>query len=52
MKKVGLHHISEEEKLKVALERTPEERLYLLIRLIRLQKVFKKAIITHHNSRP
>ena len=50
IKRKGLHHISEDDKRKATLERTPEERLYLLTRLIILQKKFlnKRLLYIKH----
>jgi hypothetical protein len=41
----GLLHISEEEKLKIRLKSTYEERFFQLLKLIAIQKLLKDAII-------
>jgi len=41
----GLLHISEEEKLKIRLNSTYEERFFQLLKLIAIQKLLKNAII-------
>jgi hypothetical protein len=45
----GLVHISEEEKLKIRLNSTYEERFVKLMGLIALDKMLKKNIIIHKN---
>jgi hypothetical protein len=41
----GLVNISEEEKLKIRLNSTYEERFFQLLKLIAIQKLLKEAII-------
>lgn len=42
--------ISEEEKRKIVLNRTPTERFDLLMRLIRIDKMLRQAKITHQTK--
>lgn len=41
----GLLHISEEEKLKIRLNSTYEERFFKLLGLIALQKMLKERVV-------
>jgi hypothetical protein len=47
MKTKGPVYISEEDKLKKALERTYEERFFFLMKLIKIERMLKSAKIIH-----
>jgi len=46
----GLLHISEEEKLKIRLKSTYEERFIKLMGLIALDRMLKKNVVIHKNK--
>lgn len=47
MEKKKVIQLSEEEKLKIALSRSHEERFFMLMKLIRIDKMLKQAKIIY-----
>jgi len=50
MEKKKIIQLSEEEKLKIALSRSYEERFFMLMKLIRIDKMLKQAKIIHSDN--